>query len=83
MRAGPAPAWLGRHVVPTRRPDPGTLLVPMLVLVATLASPLLVPVPAALLLATLALAWVVRRARAGGTATAGTTPDGEPPFAPL
>ncbi|WP_450104169.1 hypothetical protein [Rhodococcus triatomae] len=41
------------------------------------------PVPAALLLATLALAWVVRRARAGGTATAGTTPGGEPPFAPL
>ncbi|MGW0041761.1 hypothetical protein [Rhodococcus sp. NPDC003348] len=66
MRAGPAPAWLDRQVTPTFRPHPGTLLVPMLVLVATLASPLLVPAPAALALVAAALVWVVRRARAGG-----------------
>ena len=69
MRAGPAPTWLDQQVVPTYRPHPGALLVPMLVLVATLASPLLIPVPAALAFAATALAWVVCRARSGGTTT--------------
>ncbi|MFD1812838.1 hypothetical protein [Rhodococcus gannanensis] len=66
MRAGPAPSYTSRQVVPTYRPTPGELLVPMLALVAALASPLFVSLPLAALVSATALGWVVRRARAGG-----------------
>lgn len=72
MRAGPSQVWLDRHIATTHRPDPGTLLAPMLVLVVALASPLLVPLPAVAVLVAAALGWVVRRAtRSGGGAPTG------------
>ncbi|GAA4477930.1 hypothetical protein GCM10023094_21000 [Rhodococcus olei] len=66
MRAGPSPAWQANRITPTYRPDPATLLVPMLMLVAALASPLLLPLPVAGVTVAAALGLVVLRARAGG-----------------
>ena len=68
MRAGPAQAWLDRQVTPTFRPEPALLLTPMLVLVAALASPLLMPLPVAVPLVAAALGWVVHRSAPGSDA---------------
>lgn len=64
MRTGPAPEWVRRNV--STAPHPDEMLLPMLVLVLTLASPLAVPPAVAVALILGALGWVVRRARHHG-----------------
>ncbi len=61
--------WMADPAAPELRPEPRRLLAPLLTVAFTLATPLVLPVPVAVVLILAALAWFGSRIQEGGSGT--------------